>query len=352
MVDPYVYPGTTVLINKADIRDREQLKQMERIVTQKRREQLRADTNASIAKDTASYLKIHQYLFQDVYEWAGKIRVTELSKGNSFFAVQSFVESSLDKELRTLQKWDFKNISVDQFVERSAHHISELNAIHPFREGNGRTMRVHLERLARAAHLEFDLTKFPPHMWNEASIASFQGNMNLMQEVMAMGVGVNERVVMQKNASEPIITEQYYRDNMSQKSVYIYKEQFVGRLFGIMEQKPELAALSSAERLSLAATVALAEAKENSDVVAAKKQLYTGILLVIDAQDKVQSETEQRNVASDIERVRDAVKELSLLNQSNDIRYIAARYVPSLDSMVEESMQRKKTIDAYKELER
>lgn len=352
MADPYKYPDSDVLINKVGIRDQEQLKQFEHRVTQRRMEQLGTVKNAQLAKDTSSYLNIHQHIFQDVYEWAGTIRVTDLSKGNSLFAMQSFVKPSLEKELSNLQKWDFKNISVDEFIHRSAYHISELNAIHPFREGNGRTMRVHLEQLARATNLEFDLKKIPPHMWNEASIASFRGDMKLKQDVIAIGIGAKELDIASGRAQETQITEQYYRENTSQKSVQIYKEQFVGRLYDIMDQKPELAALSSAERLSLAATVALAEAKENSDVVAAKKQLYTGLLLVVDAQDKVQSETEQRNVASDIERVRDAVKELSQISQNDDIRYIAARYVPSLDTMVEQSIQKVKTVETEKEIER
>ena len=72
------------------------------------------------------------------------------------------------------------------FVARAAHHISELNAIHPFREGNGRTQRAFLFVLGRQAGHEIDLSKIDPQVWNDASRESFRtDDSKRMHDVMA-----------------------------------------------------------------------------------------------------------------------------------------------------------------------
>jgi cell filamentation protein len=61
----------------------------------------------------------------------------------------------------------------ERFAERAAEHICELNLLHPFREGNGRTMRAFLQVLARQAGHEIDLIRIDPKEWNEASIEGY-----------------------------------------------------------------------------------------------------------------------------------------------------------------------------------
>ena len=67
----------------------------------------------------------------------------------------------------------FDRLSVAQFAERAGEHLSELNAIHPFREGNGRAQRAFLVVLAEQAGHKIDLQRIDPIAWNEASKQSF-----------------------------------------------------------------------------------------------------------------------------------------------------------------------------------
>jgi cell filamentation protein len=82
-----------------------------------------------------------------------------------------------------------RGLGADQFADRAALHISELNAIHPFRDGNGRVQRAFLELLGRAAGHEIDVARIDPVAWNEASIESFHaGDHSRMREVIALAL--------------------------------------------------------------------------------------------------------------------------------------------------------------------
>ena len=77
-------------------------------------------------------LCIHKYIFQDVYSFAGEIRTVNMSKGNLKFADVRYIESSIDS-LEKMPCDDFDSIT-NKYVE--------MNIVHPFREGNGRAMRI------------------------------------------------------------------------------------------------------------------------------------------------------------------------------------------------------------------
>jgi cell filamentation protein len=79
-----------------------------------------------------------------------------------------------------------KNLSPKQFAGRAAEHISELNAIHAFREGNGRMQRAFLELLAERAGHPLDLMQITPAAWEQASVEGFQrANYGPMRQVIA-----------------------------------------------------------------------------------------------------------------------------------------------------------------------
>lgn len=83
--------------------------------------------------DTLS--KIHKYLFDEIYDFAGKIRVVNLAKGNFRFAPVIYLEEAL-KSIDKMPQSDFDEI-VEKYVE--------MNIAHPFREGNGRSTRIWLD---------------------------------------------------------------------------------------------------------------------------------------------------------------------------------------------------------------
>lgn len=79
---------------------------------------------------------IHKYLFQDVYEWAGKIRLVDIAKSNMFCKVQ-FIDAQANEIFGNLKFDNFLNgISREEFVGKSAYYFFEINALHPFRDGN------------------------------------------------------------------------------------------------------------------------------------------------------------------------------------------------------------------------
>ena len=138
--DPYLYPGTDVLRNKLGLRDGATLRLAEYAYTR-----VRSRDVPTFPMTTQGYLATHRHLFQDLYDWAGQPRTVMLAKGESAFAFPHAIQPSLEKRFADLAaKGNLRGLSPKAFAAGTAHHISELNAIHPFREGNGRTMRLHL----------------------------------------------------------------------------------------------------------------------------------------------------------------------------------------------------------------
>lgn len=146
-MDPYVYPGTTVLRNLWDIRDAAQLNRSEAIETTRRSIELEARPTSG--KFDANHLKaIHRYIFQDVFDWAGNFRTVNIYKSDPF-AFHQFIASCLETTLGELKTERFlSGAGLDLFASRAAHYLGEINAIHPFREGNGRTQREFIRQLA------------------------------------------------------------------------------------------------------------------------------------------------------------------------------------------------------------
>ena len=169
--DPYVYPGTKVLRNKENIRDAADLEQFERLSARAQAETMLRDVPLTYA----GYRSIHRHLFGRIYDWAGEERTVELAKGNSVFCLVPYITQQMHRRFELLRTENgLKGLGRETFARRAAEHIGEINAIHPFREGNGRTQRAFLECLALQAGHEVDLALIEPEAWIEASIRSFQ----------------------------------------------------------------------------------------------------------------------------------------------------------------------------------
>ena len=83
--------------------------------------------------------EIHKYLFDDIYDFAGKIRTVNLSKGNFRFAPLMYLETTIKNVDKMPQN------TFDEIVEKYV----EMNIVHPFREGNGRSMRIWLDMMLK-----------------------------------------------------------------------------------------------------------------------------------------------------------------------------------------------------------
>ncbi len=86
-----------------------------------------------------SLVTIHKYLFEDIYDWAGKLRTVNLSKGNFRFAPAMY----LPEAIKSIEK--MSQSTFDEIIEKYV----EMNVAHPFREGNGRSGRMWLDLMLR-----------------------------------------------------------------------------------------------------------------------------------------------------------------------------------------------------------
>lgn len=181
--DPYTYPGSNVLKNKRGIRDAATLEKFEYAKSTARL--VEAYLHPVPGKFDLDHIKaIHKHIFQDVYEWAGKTRSVFIMKGGSMFAHPEFIESSWGAEHKKLVASSFlRGMEKDKFTTEIARHYGEVNAIHAFREGNGRATQVYLHQLARGADYELDFSKVKKEQWNEAAKRSFSLETEPMQKV-------------------------------------------------------------------------------------------------------------------------------------------------------------------------
>jgi cell filamentation protein len=193
-MDPYVYPGTNVLRNRRDIRDPDRLAKFEMDMTTARIGELRRNPIAENF-DCHHLQAIHGYIFQDVYPWAGEFRTVNISRSGQFpFAFSHHLPQSLTKLAGDLEKeHHLANLTRTKFASRAAYYMGELNAIHPFRDGNGRVQREFIRELAGRNGYELDWSRVSRSQMIEASKNSFQyGNNSGLDEVLRTALE-NER---------------------------------------------------------------------------------------------------------------------------------------------------------------
>lgn len=150
------YPGTQVLINYFDIHDAKQLEQVEAAISAyKLSKMYKIDYPFDISIE--NYLSIHKYLFEMVYPFAGQIRTENIQKSNEPYIPNSvtpfcrpeFIYNNL-KQIIDQMKVEFHTWkSEEEMIKRLAYFFGEMNMIHPFREGNGRTQREFFRQYIR-----------------------------------------------------------------------------------------------------------------------------------------------------------------------------------------------------------
>ena len=178
----YCYPDSDVLKNKLGIINQEKLHEVERKLTAIR-------INDLIRKpyrgrfDLDHLRGIHFTIFQDLYTWAGELRKIDISKGNMFCRAM-FLENQSDIVFGAIRRDGYlEGLAYDQFVKRLAYHFSEINALHPFREGNGRTQREFIRELALYNHYAIDFSKATEQEMLDASVEAFLCKYEKMEEL-------------------------------------------------------------------------------------------------------------------------------------------------------------------------
>lgn len=129
------------LENKFGIKNSAELARKEERISKKRAVEL--FENGMLEKLEAgkfqTLCEIHKYLFDDIYDFAGKIRTVNISKGNFRFAPLMYLEAAIENVDKMPQN------TFDEIVEKYV----EMNIVHPFREGNGRSMRIWLDMMLK-----------------------------------------------------------------------------------------------------------------------------------------------------------------------------------------------------------
>ena len=183
--DPYTYPDSTVLRNKFGTQSARKLARLEYAATVARLDEMRRWPPAD-RFDLETLCRFHGHIFQDVYDWAGEIHVIDIAKGRDIFCRPGFLESEGNRLAGVLRSERyFKDLDRKTCIDRLAEHYGDWNALHPFREGNGRAMREFFRQLAKQAGYELDLTKIERDAWNEASARSFKGDTKPLRDVLA-----------------------------------------------------------------------------------------------------------------------------------------------------------------------
>jgi cell filamentation protein, protein adenylyltransferase len=188
VVDPYVYPGSTVLRNLPGLQDADALAEHEAQATALRLAQLAA-SGLGGAYDLPHLQEFHRFIFQDVYSWASELRTVSLAKPGSIFALPEHIESYATEVLRQLAvEQHLRGLPREQFAERLTHYYAEINAVHPFREGNGRAQRAFLRQLALDAGHTLAWEHLDAEALVHASRRGFQGDnlamLKLIDEVL------------------------------------------------------------------------------------------------------------------------------------------------------------------------
>lgn len=125
----------------------------------------------------AHYCAIHRHLFQDVYSWAGQPRTIRIGKGGNWFCFPEHIDANMETLFTQLRNDnDLYGLNANDFALNAAAFLAELNAIHPFREGNGRTQFSFLVELSEQAGHALNLDRLDPRAFMRVMIESFAGS--------------------------------------------------------------------------------------------------------------------------------------------------------------------------------
>lgn len=179
--DPYCYPDTKVLKNRRNLRTQDALDRFETAITAQRfNEPLPAGKLSE-----QHYQRVHRHLFKDVYTWAGQYRQVRVSKGDSAFCYPEYIPQEMKKLFEGLRRQNFlQGLSAQLFARKAAIFLANLNAIHPFRDGNGRSQIAFMALVAASAGHPLRLSRLVPGDFMAAMIRSFQGDEEPLVEQM------------------------------------------------------------------------------------------------------------------------------------------------------------------------
>jgi len=182
--DPYVYPGTGVLRNHLEIHDSRELAVAEADLVRAALATL-ADEPLPGVYDLAHWQAFHRRIFGELYPWAGELRTVQIAKPNAFYARPEHIAGYAQGVFAELAKERrLAGLDRDAFVERLTHYHAEMYAVHPFREGNTRSLRAFLSQLAAAAGHRVDWEHLDHKRSFDANVQSLNGQNQQLRELL------------------------------------------------------------------------------------------------------------------------------------------------------------------------
>lgn len=168
-VDPYIDPKTGILRNLVGATTYPELRKAEGDIV----------TLSEISLDSIPHTmdlielqRIHKSLFSKIYDWAGELRTVNIRKGSEeYFLDCTYLENGAKFVFEELYKENYlQGLNREDFIKRLAYFYEQLNFIHPFREGNGRTQRIFWQRVANEAGYKIDWSKVVGEELDNASL--------------------------------------------------------------------------------------------------------------------------------------------------------------------------------------
>lgn len=182
--DIYTDAESGVLKNRYHLRDAQELARVESGLFALRAAELALHPIAG-RFDLAHLQAIHSHLFGDIYDWAGAVRSVDISKGTTRFAHHAHIARQAWMLAHALHaENNLQDTGIGQFCRRAAHYLGEWNVLHPFREGNGRSMREMFSLLAHACGYHINWHQIAPEDFLEAMIQAYHGDESLLATLL------------------------------------------------------------------------------------------------------------------------------------------------------------------------
>lgn len=167
--DPYLYPGTNILVNKFNIKVLDELRKAEADFSALRLKEL-YEKPLPGNYDLKHFLEMHKYIFKDLYEWAGKPRSIDLYKSedilNGFsiiYETNKNINIKLDEKFMNMKDIQWDNLNLEQKANELARCMADVWKIHPFREGNTRSTITFFCQYAEEKGIPLDRNLFARH---------------------------------------------------------------------------------------------------------------------------------------------------------------------------------------------
>jgi cell filamentation protein len=183
-VDRYLDPVSGVLRNLLGITDAGELARAEAALSASRLIDLERGRLPG-SYDLDHLRAFHRYILGDAYGWAGELRTVSIAKGSVFCLPRHLASYAADVFGRLAAAGRLRGLNREQFIGKVAEFRADVNAMHPFREGNGRTQRAFFSQLAHDAGHHVDWVRLDPDRDNAASAAAHHGDLGPMTAMLA-----------------------------------------------------------------------------------------------------------------------------------------------------------------------